>query len=534
MLHHVQEELVLKSLRVSVALLASIVCLMIASRVRAWDDGAMCAAPAEQWASEPEATALENEPQACLFDEGDVGLSPPQAPQAELENARGAFARVQALTAAGQFQAALLELLTVERAMPRLSDVTALQRGELLCKLEMPQEARAAYTIATDSPNRALAARAEIGRVYALIQADDRRSESELQDLGRRYPLLAERHDLRLALAYARERAHNRGAAITLLRAIDLEAPASRAAAQARAELERLRSQGATIRALSGVELADRVERFLRDSPIEVGAAEVERLLATPKLPADARARLTALSQKVARLQGRWELAEPSLHTSPKSATSASDDAATEKRARAIRGNRPIARLNNGQLRALLELSIHAGASALCDEVLDAMTKRRTVIAPMRFEAAMRTAGLASDDKLVPLLQSLLQVPTYRIASRYHLARALERLGRNGEAEAEYARVMTADRGSTPYYAMWAKQRYETLRTAHPDTGSAASSNAVASAPSTSRAVPAQATPSWIGVALSNDAQPEPSPLAHQVEVPLQAGPTDERDEHCS
>ena len=77
---------------------------------------------------------------------------------------------------------------------------------------------------------------------------------------------------------------------------------------------------------------------------------------------------------------------------------------------------------------------------------------------------AIRATGLASDDKLAALLETLLDVPTYRVSARYHYARALERLGKSCEAEAEYLRVQATERGTSGYYGMWSDLRLGALR----------------------------------------------------------------------
>ena len=142
----------------------------------------------------------------------------------------------------------------------------------------------------------------------------------------------------------------------------------------------------------------------------------------------------------------------------------AAERAAAERKIQAIRGHKSIARLNNAQLRQLFDLAARHGMKPLCDEALQALTTRKTIQPAARFEAAMLASGLASDDKVAALLQTLLTVPSYRVSARYHYARALERLGRYSEAEAEYQRVISSDRGQTRYYAMWADLRLWTIQ----------------------------------------------------------------------
>jgi soluble lytic murein transglycosylase len=181
----------------------------------------------------------------------------------------------------------------------------------------------------------------------------------------------------------------------------------------------------------------------------------------------------------------------------------------------------------------------------LCDDVLDQLAKRKTIFAGPRFDSAMRSTGLASEDKLIALLQTVVNVPTYRIAARYHLARAYERAGRAADAAAEYSRVVGADRGSTPYYAMWASQRLSSLRVAAPTAPTptrAPDSVAVASTalpavlagsttPSDGGAPGLDASRGGLAIALNPARnEPAPSPLANSVRAPLRASAGDLED----
>jgi soluble lytic murein transglycosylase len=403
------------------------------------------------------------------------------SPLADRESARASFARADALIKAGRPVDALLHLRVVERALPGIADRIALTRGDLLLQLAMPKQACEAYALAAGSPDRAIAARGAIGEVRCAIASGNRKVEQAFAALLRRYPLLPERHQLSFELAMTRATAGQRQAAATLLRQIDLESPGSDVAARARTELDALRAQGVPVKPLSGSERVDRVERLLREAPIEVAAAEIEVLEGT-SLSAEARARLHLLSARMARLQGRWEQAIAELQRArqdgaappdaaklapppaPLADANTAERAAAERRVRGIRGNKPIEKVNSAQLRTLFDIAIQYGMRELCDEVLVAMANRKNLMPALRFEAAMLASGLASDDKLAALLETLISVPTYRVSARYHHARALERLGRVAEAETQYTQVIAQDRGQTRYYAMWADLRLWSMK----------------------------------------------------------------------
>ncbi len=494
-------------MRSAASLCSTFLAWAFASSVHAWSDAPVCAlAPEEEEAQAPLCAAvdvlsapieyapveytclapvseplcawpvIDQEPDAdeafAIVDRGEL---------ADREYARASFGRAEALIKVGRFVDALLHLRVVERVLPGIADRIALTRGDLLLQLAMPKQACEAYALAADSPDRAIAARGAIGEVRCAIAAGHRKAEQAFTALLRRYPLLPERHQLSFELAMTRANAGQLKAAVTLLRQIDLEAPASNVAASARAELEALREKGARVQPLSGSERVDRVERLLREAPIEVAAAEIE-VLASEPLSAEARARLHLLSARMARLQGRWEQAVAELARArhdgaalpdaakltpppaPVTGEGTPERAAAERRIRGIRGNKPIEKLNTAQLRTVFDVAVQHGMKELCDELILAMANRKNFAPALRFEAAMLAAGLASDDKLARLLETLIAVPAYRVSARYHHARALERLGRITEAEAQYAQVIASDRGQTRYYAMWADLRLWSMK----------------------------------------------------------------------
>ena len=545
----------MKIARVAITrLTVAAITLAVANQAAAWEDAPLCAVALPEPVSS-QAEPDQDEPLACLPPDSELPVVAAVISEPDASALRASFERAEALTKDGKLQDAVLALREVEHAMPRIADRIALRRADLLRKLDMPKEASEAYGLAEDSPDRGIAVRAQIGLVHCQIASGGRNAEKALQDLLRRYPLLSERFELRLELALVREQGKTRGSAISMLRAIDLEAPASGAAARARQELGQLAAQGVAVKPLTQNEQVDRTERMLKEAPVAQTQVEITRILATPKLSSEARTRLHLLAAKIARLEGRWDLAtdearqaqkgpgaaEAAKLVSPAAATIDTDAAllaAAQKRERAIRGNKPVARVRNQQLQALLDLALDHGMRELCDEVLDQMVKRRTVFAGPRFDAVMRSTGLASEDKLIALLESVVTVPSYRISARYHLARAYERSGRSADAAAEYARVVAADRGSTPYYAMWASQRLSALHealpapaTRVPGSVAAVTSSApalAAASPSDGGAPAVDASHGWLAVALNPGRnEPAPSPLANSVRAPLRASAED-------
>ena len=396
-------------------------------------------------------------------------------------DARRALAQADAFVAAGRISDAVLALRAVERMLPRVQDRIAMRRGELLRKANLPAQACEAFALALGSLDRGVAAQARIESVFCRLEAGDRKGESDLLRLLKSYPQLSQREALLFELAQARERWGNVKGAVSALRTIDLEQPGSPTAAQARTELARLADSGVRVSPYTDRERVERVDRMVRWAPIEQTTAALDELLADHKLSAELRGQTLLIAMRVARLQGRWQdmqdLAVRARQVGARGAElsrvtaapaqgedAAVEQAAVERQIHSLRGNKPIARVRNGALRALFELAIEHGRKDLCDETLEAMRTRRGFSPAVRFDSAIRATGLADDTKVAALLQTLLNVRHYQVSARYHYARALERLGQVADAEAEYTRVTASDRGATPYYAMWADLRLWAMR----------------------------------------------------------------------
>ncbi|MCZ7677763.1 MAG: hypothetical protein M5U28_02875 [Sandaracinaceae bacterium] len=104
--------------------------------------------------------------------------------------ARRALARARSLAERGRHAEALLALRIVERVYPRLADRVALEEADYRMADGADAQACRAYERAAESPQRDVAARAELGRVRCLLAIGDRRAERELEALQRSYPEL--------------------------------------------------------------------------------------------------------------------------------------------------------------------------------------------------------------------------------------------------------------------------------------------------------------------------------------------------------
>jgi soluble lytic murein transglycosylase len=437
------------------------------------------------------------------------------------EEARASLDEADAALARGELGDALLNLRVVELGAPRIADRVALQRGDVLLALGQPALACEAFALAAASPSRDVAVRGQVGKVRCLLEAGDRRGDTALQDLLRRYPLLSERSELQYLLARARAGWGSLHAAATLLRAIDLNEPESGVAEHARVELERLRALGVRPLPFTPEERVSRAERLLARGPLDAAEAELRELAADPRIKGELAARAHLLMAKLMRVQGRFdalrdELArarnagapgpdamrlsvssavepapaepaaepaqpaetQPTLTPSgpatiamPALALTPEEQAAQleyNRRVRSIRGSKVLAKLQTPQLRLLFDLALGRGDRELLDEVMAPLAARKGVMAGMRFDLAMRASGVASDASVLSMLETLLPIPAMHVAALYHHARTLERMGRVAECEAELQRVIAKDKSETRYYAMWAQQRLSKLEPSQP------------------------------------------------------------------
>ncbi len=447
----------------------------------AWSEAPLCAIrPADVHEDESLAADESLDPELeCAPQHGSVLFTetPWSAPISAAE-ARESLSHADELTANDKLDDALIALRVVEHAMPRIRDRIALRRAAILLRLGRPAEACDAYAVAEESPERNVAAVARIAMVRCMLQAGQHRGENELDRIVQRYPNMGERSELRLELARAREAWHDVDGAIVIYRNIDLNEPESAAAEDARGALARLRDAGANVHAYTAAESLGRAERLFQRGPIDAAHAAVDQLLANELQPA-LLGRAHLLSARIARVEGRFDVVRSEVAVATQQGVPSADaerllprgagaEADADPAARALEGEarvkrmlagRNVSRLQGGQLRGLLDLAVQYQLSDRATEILQALRTRNSFPAGARFEAAILGFGLASDQSVADVLEGVMAVRGYTLAARYHHARALERMGRFGEAEADYLRVLREDTVSPRYYAMWADLR---------------------------------------------------------------------------
>jgi soluble lytic murein transglycosylase len=191
-------------------------------------------------------------------------------------------------------------------------------------------------------------------------------------------------------------------------------------------------------------------------------------------LPLPLKGRSHLLAARFARLEGRWDTvrqeatlalncgvpAGEALRLMPRAAANEDVSAAQgELKVRKLLAGRPIRRLKTPQLRGVLDVALQHQLSDVASEVLSTIAARSTMPPQARFDAAVLAVGVASDESVLSVFDDLRGLRPFRVSATYHHARALERLGRNEEARAEYHQVVDLDDGATRYYGIWAEAR---------------------------------------------------------------------------
>ncbi|HKP61153.1 MAG TPA: lytic transglycosylase domain-containing protein [Polyangiales bacterium] len=449
------------------------------SQAHAYDDAPLCMARPPDRSTEQEEALLGLDGElSCLPGEVRETAGPLWTAPITAAEARSALLEADSLAQQGELANAMLKLRVVEHAMPRVADRIALRRAQLLLRMGNPDEAYDAFRIAEDSPERNVAAQARLGVVRGMLDSAKRQGEVELDKACKRYPNLGDRGSLRLSLARAKETWNNKAGAAAIYRTIDLSDPESAAAEAARTALTRLRAEGVPVKAYSPAELIERAERIVKTGTFDDARKAVGELCDDHSLPAAIRGRAHGLAARIARTEGDWEKAREEVATAvslgapdaqrylPRGLPQAKDDAARaeqlaqgEAALRKLVGPPPYKRGKVQQLKLALDVAAKYELADAATELLEAIKVNKQAQPPLRFQSAILASGLASDESVLELLDTIVTNRSYRLPALYHRARALERLGRYTEADAEYQNVIQLDDSQTRYYGMWAGVR---------------------------------------------------------------------------
>jgi soluble lytic murein transglycosylase len=439
--------------------------LLSAASARAWDSELVCPMPdTAPLVSLPETQAVgplaENMCGEALPHALRSPLFEDCAPTADRESeetspgvAAKALERARALIQAGLYDDAVLNLRVVEATMPRIVDHIALQRAELHALAGDPLRAADAYRTALQATKSMdLAARAQVGFVESLLQAQQPQGVKELTPLLARYPELPEAPRLRFELAQYYERAGQFKTAIAGYRVLDLTLPGYAAAERARERLARLAEQGHKLTPYNPTEQIDRTERLIRSGNLELALPAVDALRAA-NIPKPLDTRRDAVVASFEAKQGRRALP-------------VAGPLQTERERKLALSTTPIklAKARPFQLFSWLESATQLGSQSVADNVIGALVKRAALVAAdVRFDALVIATGNASDASLLALADTLVGHPSLGVAARYHRARCLERLKQGDQAREELKRVVASDNSVTRFYSQFATQRLRTL-----------------------------------------------------------------------
>ncbi|MEY4578437.1 MAG: hypothetical protein RL701_3140, partial [Pseudomonadota bacterium] len=448
------------------------------TRVAAWADAPLCVAQPPQVTEYPQRDSgpllcEPEEPYSYSYSYQTLQQGPLWTAPIGPDEARQAFKEALALTETSPTDA-LVKLRLVERALPRIADRLAVQRAELLLKLNRPTEACDAYRLAVESIDPNVAAEARIGLVKCLLEAGDKSGEAELDRLLRRYPALSERSALQVKLAKAREGWRNIAGAVPLYRNIDLFSPETGAAADAREAIARLREQGVAVQPYTPQEWVERAERLVYRGTIEAGRNAVGDLLAMSAIRGVVKGRAHILAARVARMEGRWDAVRDEVAHAiesglpkgdcerwlPRVPVETSEPGQGEEKLKRLLGGRPLDKLKFPQIHAALDIAVHYNMPEVASTALNTLSAMGSRLSPpILFESAVSALGVASHDSLRAAFESLRSVRPYQQAALYYHARALEGLGRDEEARAEFREVSALDQGWERYFGVWAEAR---------------------------------------------------------------------------
>lgn len=460
----------------------TLVLLGLSVPVRAWTGEPVCALEPPPLLSMPLSPEAPEPAPMCMPVLRDPSGAQDLGPQA----AREAWRSFQAL-ATSDPELALLRLPVLEAALPRLADVFALRRGDLLLQLERPREAEAAYRQAFErSVDSEVLVQARVGRVRALIASGHRDAPNALTELERRYPELPEEPLLELELAQMRERQGKLSEALRTYRRLDLRHPGSAPAARARARLQELLDEGVRVRPMSPAQRVERAERLVRRGPLAEARRELAALTEQRQLAPALRAKVYVLAAHLARHEGRWQDAQLLLQRAQATgalpgdpedrarildrtqdlsrASVARSPESAERQLRQLKAGRPLPRIGTGRLLLMGRVAARAGLQETVDAIADEL-HRRDLPPALRLRGALELTGGASDERILQLLNGLHELPgSLGLKAAYHRARALQRLGRWAEAELAFLDVVARDDGPTPFYAMWAELQLDEVR----------------------------------------------------------------------
>ncbi len=422
----------------------------------------------------------------------------PPAPLPPTPEVHADLVRATRALEAGRPDDALALLGGLEERFPRVADRVARARGDALLAADRPADALVAYDEARRSPHAEVALWGRIGRVRALLAADDPRGPAELRALERSYPEVPGQADLALALADSLSRRGETTVAVQQYRTLDLRHPGTEAAARARARLAILAGDGHDTLPPTTEQRVERARLLMRHGPLSMARQELDALLDDDGARASHGRTLYQLAARLAKHEGRLDDAAHLMtlarrghagEPTPTPTLEAPEDFEAERR----RARWTHRRLMRGQTYGtmpparLVEVAEHDVRFALDDSLATLLRAAsiRELPDSARFDLAMLATARSLDGIAHRLLTPLSTGRgEYRIGARYHIGRIMERQGALRSAALKFRWVVQADRSSTGFYGHWAAlglARIEATRAAAAED--AAAPHAALSAP---------------------------------------------------
>lgn len=310
-------------------------------------------------------------------------------------------------------------------------------------------------------------------------------AEDEFRRLQWRYPELPNEVELRIEIAKAKEAAEDLRAAAAEYRRIDVLFPGHPGATEARQRLNAMLARGLDFPDMTRLQRVQRAERLVYSGPFAMAREAIDALEDDEALTTDLRARVALMQAQMARVEGRWAEARTfmqlglrasgdadDLKTRMERATDLAEAADSRGRAQAeerierVRRGRALHKMPTAALIRIVRLAARASMYQEAQEAMD-LLMQRDLPPQIRFNLAIAAVGSVREEQISELFQSVTSRPgSLGVAARYHHGRALERLGRLGEAEAEYVDVLKAGQADAAYYAVWANVRLRAVRTA--------------------------------------------------------------------
>ncbi|MDH4281914.1 MAG: lytic transglycosylase domain-containing protein, partial [Myxococcales bacterium] len=381
--------------------------------------------------------------------------------------------------AAASYDEARLQLDLAYEGLPRIRDRIALQSGRLELLRGRPARAAEFFEEAATSIHESVRIEASLGRVFALLRADDPTAQEALSNLLSAYPAVPNRSELFFEQAQSLLRQGRQTEAIAVMHAVRVDYPASRVAPWAESELERLRTLGYETPSMTNEERVRQARHLVRTGPLYRAKTAISELLGSPLAPED-HAVVHYLAGRLARDEGRWKIAESYMRTAQsfptndpanarylaqranemaETATAREPELALRELA-GLRAGRGNASLPSQRLADMVRVASAAGLREEVDGILATLRARAGAPTAVLFDATMAAVGTGSENLVIALLERIAKQPgsRQRVAAIYHLARAHERALHPAEAALFFTQAKAAaELAGDPYYGLWAE-----------------------------------------------------------------------------